>query len=53
MPVKSITFIDEFPVVLQSYIRHIKDVVADGNYSFRAIANLIGLSEDEWVLSLR
>ncbi|KAH9661453.1 hypothetical protein KPL70_024513 [Citrus sinensis] len=28
-PVKSITFIDEFPVGLQSYIHHIKDVVAD------------------------
>ena len=48
MPVKSITFVDEFSVVLQSYICHIKDVIADGNYSFRAITDIIGLGEDEW-----
>ncbi|KAH9753465.1 protein FAR1-RELATED SEQUENCE [Citrus sinensis] len=48
-PVKSITFIDEFLVGLQSYIHHIKDVVADGNCGFRAIADLIGLGEDGWV----
>ena len=41
MPIKSIMFIDEFSIGLQSYIRYIKDVVAYGNCGFKAIADLI------------
>ena len=37
-----------FPVGLRPYIRHVKDVSADGNCGFRAIAGLVGLTEDGW-----
>lgn len=49
MPVKSITFIDEFLVGLWLYIYHIKDVVANGNCGFRSMPDLIDLSKDGWV----
>ena len=33
---------------LRPYIRHVKDVSADGNYGFRAIAGFVSLTEDGW-----
>ncbi|GMP88160.1 hypothetical protein CsSME_00040240 [Camellia sinensis var. sinensis] len=43
-----ISYFEQFPKKLRPYIHHIKDVQADGNCGFRAIAGLIGLGEDDW-----
>ncbi|XP_028075130.1 protein FAR1-RELATED SEQUENCE 3-like [Camellia sinensis] len=43
-----ISYFEQFSKKLRPYIRHIKDVQADGNCGFRAIAGLIGLGEDDW-----
>ena len=43
-----ISYFEQFPEKLRPYIRHIKDLQADGNCGFRAIAGLIGLGEDDW-----
>ena len=43
---KSNPFVKEFPIALQSYIHHIKDVTLDGNCGFRAISDLMGFSEN-------
>ncbi|XP_028083552.1 uncharacterized protein LOC114284804 [Camellia sinensis] len=43
-----ISCFEQFLKKLRPYIRHIKDVQADGNCGFRAIARLIGLGEDDW-----
>ncbi|CAL5336904.1 unnamed protein product [Camellia sinensis] len=43
-----ISYFKQFPEKLRPYIHHIKDVQADGNCGFRAIAGLIGLGEDDW-----
>eukprot|EP00268_Persea_americana_P034804 TRINITY_DN3440_c2_g1_i6.p1 TRINITY_DN3440_c2_g1~~TRINITY_DN3440_c2_g1_i6.p1 ORF type:complete len:952 (-),score=86.58 TRINITY_DN3440_c2_g1_i6:87-2942(-) len=45
---KPISYIDLFPDGLRPYIHHVKDVKADGNCGFRAIAGLMGFGEDEW-----
>ncbi|XP_028071173.1 uncharacterized protein LOC114273561 [Camellia sinensis] len=42
------SYVDALPVGLKPYIRLIKDVDADGNCGFRAIAGLIGFTEAEW-----
>lgn len=42
------SYVDALPVGLKPYIRLIKDVNADGNCGFRAIAGLMGLTEAEW-----
>ncbi|XP_028096942.1 uncharacterized protein LOC114296808 [Camellia sinensis] len=47
-PTNCISYFEEFPEKLRPYIHHIKDVQADGNCGFRAIAGLIGLGEDDW-----
>lgn len=44
-----IIYIDAIPSALRPYIQHIKDVKADGNCGFRAIADLLGFGEDDWV----
>ncbi|KAJ4715739.1 MYB transcription factor [Melia azedarach] len=46
--VKSNAFDSFFPAGLQPYIDHIKDVKADGNCGFRAIADLMGFGEKKW-----
>ncbi|KAJ4715736.1 FAR1-related sequence [Melia azedarach] len=46
---KSNKFAHFFPVGLLPYIHHIKDVVADGNCGFRAVADLMGFGEDGWL----
>ncbi|XP_028102684.1 uncharacterized protein LOC114301927 [Camellia sinensis] len=46
--VKPGAYVDAFPVGLKPYIKFIKDVVADGNCGFRAIAASIGHTEDDW-----
>ena len=45
---KSNPFVNEFPVALQSYIHHIKDVALDGNCGFRTLADLMGFGENGW-----
>ncbi|XP_028097182.1 uncharacterized protein LOC114297034 [Camellia sinensis] len=42
------SYVDALPVGLKPYIRLIKDVDADGNCGFRAIAGLMGLTKPEW-----
>ncbi|XP_028067938.1 uncharacterized protein LOC114270615 [Camellia sinensis] len=42
------SYVDALPVGLKPYIRLIKDVDANGNCGFRAIAGLMGLTEAEW-----
>lgn len=39
---------NSFPIEFKEYISHIGDVLADGNCSFRVIADCMGLSEDQW-----
>ena len=46
---KLVNYVDSFPVDLRPYIRHVKDLAADGNCGFKAIAGLVGLIEDEWI----
>ncbi|KAJ4715741.1 Calmodulin-binding transcription activator 2 [Melia azedarach] len=47
--VNSKSFNNFFPVGLRRYIDHCKDVEADGNCGFRAIADLVGFGEKEWL----
>lgn len=42
------TFVWAFPEEIRPYIALTKDVTADGNYGFRAIAGLLGYPEDSW-----
>ncbi|XP_057478773.1 uncharacterized protein LOC130766091 [Actinidia eriantha] len=42
------TYIEKLPVDLQRYISHTVDVQPDGHCGFRAIAALIGYSEEGW-----
>ncbi|XP_038683661.1 protein FAR1-RELATED SEQUENCE 5-like [Tripterygium wilfordii] len=42
-------YLSQFPPILHPYIMFVKDVRADGNYGFRAIAGLLGFGEDAWV----
>ena len=49
MSYKPIIYIDACPDGLRPYIQHIKDVKADGNCGFRAIADLLGFGEDGWL----
>ncbi|XP_028060354.1 uncharacterized protein LOC114263967 [Camellia sinensis] len=46
--VKPGAYVDAFPVGLKPYIKFVKDVAADGNCGFRAIAASIGHTEDDW-----
>ena len=46
---KPLIYIDACPDGLRPYIQHIKDVKADGNCGFRAIADLLGFGEDGWL----
>ncbi|XXG85435.1 hypothetical protein AAC387_Pa11g0511 [Persea americana] len=45
---KPVSYINTLPTGLRPYIHHVKDVNADGNCGFRAIAGLMGLGEDSW-----
>ncbi|GMP21993.1 hypothetical protein CsSME_00000180 [Camellia sinensis var. sinensis] len=47
-PTNRICYFKQFSEKLRPYICHIKDIQADDNYGFRAIAGLIGLGEDDW-----
>ena len=42
-------FLEAFPSELRRYIKYVKDVAADGNCGFRAIAGLIGFGEKGWL----
>ncbi|XP_028105524.1 uncharacterized protein LOC114304564 [Camellia sinensis] len=46
--VKPSAYVDAFPIGLKPYIKFVKDVAADGNCGFRAIAASIGHTEDDW-----
>ncbi|XP_028054208.1 uncharacterized protein LOC114258456 [Camellia sinensis] len=46
--VKPGAYVDAFPSGLKPYIKFVKDVAADGNCGFRAIAASIGHTEDDW-----
>ncbi|XP_028097352.1 uncharacterized protein LOC114297170 [Camellia sinensis] len=46
--VKPGAYVDAFPAGLKPYIKFVKDVAADGNCGFRAIAASIGHTEDDW-----
>ncbi|XP_028112213.1 uncharacterized protein LOC114310439 [Camellia sinensis] len=46
--VKPGAYVDVFPSGLKPYIKFVKDVTADGNCGFRAIAASIGHTEDDW-----
>ncbi|XP_057488525.1 protein FAR1-RELATED SEQUENCE 2-like [Actinidia eriantha] len=46
---KSILYVDAFPVGLRPYFRHVKDVAADGNCGFRVIGGLMGFGEEGWL----
>lgn len=50
MPMKqrSMTFVRAFLEGIRPYIALTKDVAADENYRFRAIARLLGYLEDSW-----
>ncbi|XP_073222592.1 uncharacterized protein [Cicer arietinum] len=43
-------FYTHFPTLIHPYIEEIIDVVADGNCGFRAIAALLGWTEESWPL---
>ena len=45
---KPVSYIDTLPCGLKPYILQVRDVTADGNCDFRAIAGLMGLGEDLW-----
>lgn len=47
---KSMAYFDSFPIRLRPYIVGVKDVASDGNCGFRAVANVIGIGEDNWSL---
>ncbi|XP_038688749.1 uncharacterized protein LOC119987916 [Tripterygium wilfordii] len=44
-------YLNQFPPILHPYIMFVKDVRADGNCGFRAIAGLLGFGEDAWCLT--
>ncbi|XP_073223420.1 uncharacterized protein [Cicer arietinum] len=44
------SFKTQFPTYIRPYIEDIVDVVADGNCGFRAIAALLGWTEESWAL---
>nr|XP_027187201.1 uncharacterized protein LOC113785056 [Cicer arietinum] len=44
------SFKTQFPTYIRPYIEDIVDVVADGNFGFRAIAALLGWTEESWAL---
>ncbi|XP_028108653.1 uncharacterized protein LOC114307442 [Camellia sinensis] len=46
--VKPGAYVNAFPSGLKPYIKFVKDVAADGNCGFRAIATSIGHTEDDW-----
>jgi len=46
--VKPGAYVDAFPAGLKPYIKFVKDVAADGNCGFRAIAASIGHTKDDW-----
>ncbi|XP_028094071.1 uncharacterized protein LOC114294145 [Camellia sinensis] len=45
---KPVAYVDAFPSGLKPYIKFIKDIAADGNCGFRAIAASISHTEDDW-----
>lgn len=45
---KPTSFIDSFPDGLMAFIGETKDVVADGNYGFRVIAEFASLGQNKW-----
>ncbi|GFS38058.1 P-loop containing nucleoside triphosphate hydrolases superfamily protein [Actinidia rufa] len=48
--VTPVSYVDCFPASLRPYIRHVKDVLFDGNCGFRAIAGLMNIGEEDgWV----
>ncbi|XP_028108051.1 PKS-NRPS hybrid synthetase CHGG_01239-like [Camellia sinensis] len=51
--VKPGAYVDAFLARLKPYIKFIKDVVADGNCGFRAIAASIGHTKDDWAPQVR
>ncbi|XP_028052880.1 uncharacterized protein LOC114257323 [Camellia sinensis] len=50
--VKPGAYVDAFPAGLKPYIKFVKDVAADGNCGFRAIAASIGHTEDDWAQTI-
>ncbi|XP_028112685.1 uncharacterized protein LOC114310790 [Camellia sinensis] len=42
-------FLEAFPSELRRYIKYVKDVAADGNCGFQAIAGLMGFGEEGWL----
>jgi len=38
----------QFPEPMRPFIIHVKDVQADENYRFRALADMLGFGEDRW-----
>ena len=42
--------LDQFHLCIHDFIENIVDVKADGNCGYRAIAALLGMSEDSWSL---
>jgi len=42
--------LDQFHPYIHDSIVNIVDVKVDGNYGYRAIASLLGMSEDSWSL---
>ena len=44
-----VAYLDSFPHGLRPYISLVKDVIADGNCGFRAIADLLGMCDDGWI----
>ena len=46
---RSCTFLHLLPASLGPYILTIKDVVADGNCGFKAIAGFLGMGKDSWM----
>ena len=42
--------LDQFHPCIHDFIKNIVDVKAYGNYGYRAIAALLGISEDSWCL---
>ncbi|KAL7193515.1 hypothetical protein ACSBR2_025178 [Camellia fascicularis] len=42
-------FLEAFPSELRRCIKYVKDVTADGNFGFRAVAGLMGFGEEGWL----
>ncbi|XP_022889285.1 uncharacterized protein LOC111404755 [Olea europaea var. sylvestris] len=43
-------YFDSFPIRLRPYIVDVQDVATDGNCGFRAVANILGIGEENWSL---